>query len=107
MSRRGFGSEIIRAVLSRWTTAEKIYNVLPIKGAAVDGNGEQWLATVEDAESQLRYGIREKVLTLPSAYSAADAERWGKNQLLSMSKPALSAKVGEIQLPYPLAGRTV
>ena len=83
--------------------AEKIYNVLPIKGAAVDGNGEQWLATVEDAESQLRYGIREKVLTLPSAYSILTFERWGKNQLLSMSKPALSAKVGEIQLPYPLA----
>ena len=64
-------------------------------------SGQFW--TVEDAESQLRYGIREKVLTLPSAYSATDAERWGKNQLLSMSKPALSAKVGEIQLPYPLA----
>lgn len=83
--------------------AEKIYNVIPIKGAAVDGNGEQWIATVEDIGSQLKYGIREKVLTLPSAYSAADAERWGRNQLTSIAAPVQSAKVKVVHLEYPLA----
>ena len=82
---------------------EKIYNVLPIKGAAVDDAGEQWLATVEDPESQLRYGIREKVLTLPSAYSAADATRWGANQLQTLAYPVKSAKAKGLQLEYPLA----
>lgn len=83
--------------------ADKISNVLAIKGAAVDTEGEQWLATVSDQESQLLYGIREKVLTLPSAYSASDAERWGKNQLSNLGYPVESAKVSGVHLEYPLA----
>lgn len=57
---------------------EKVVNVGRVKGGNVDDRGEQWLAYVEDVESQLKYGIQEQVLSLPSAYSESDAYRWGK-----------------------------
>ena len=57
---------------------DKVVNVGRVKGGNVDDRGEQWLAYVEDIESQLKYGIQEQVLSLPSAYSESDAYRWGK-----------------------------
>lgn len=83
--------------------ADKIYNRLSIKGAAINDVGEQWLGTVQDTASQQLYGIREKVITLPSAYSATDAQRWGKNQLENLKKPVKSAKIKGVHLEYPLA----
>lgn len=80
---------------------EKVINVGHVKGGNIDDNGEQWLAVVEDAESQLKYGIQEKVLSLPSAYSAVDAQRWGENQIERYKEPTKSAKVTGVKLDYP------
>ena len=58
-------------------------------------------AYVEDVESQLKYGIQEQVLSLPSAYSESDAYRWGKNQIERYKEPTKSAKVTGVKLEYP------
>lgn len=79
----------------------KIVNYARIKGATVDGEGESWLATVEDKASQEQYGISEAVWTLPTAYTAKDAERWGQSELDKAKNPKLSAKVGGVELNYP------
>ena len=85
-----------------WTRiVEKIVNRAYIKGAAVDVEGEQWLATVEDTASQDEYGIQEAVWSLPSAYSTADAGRWGINQIEKYKEPVKSAKVSDVILEYP------
>ena len=81
--------------------AEKIVNRAYIKGATVDVEGEQWLATVEDTASQDEYGIQEAVWSLPSAYSTADAGRWGINQIEKYKEPVKSAKVSDVILEYP------
>ena len=72
-----------------------------MKGGAIDSNGESWLAEVQDAESQELYGLSETVLTLPSAYDAADAERWGQYEIDKNKDPKLSAKLGGLILAYP------
>lgn len=79
----------------------KIVNYARIKGASVDEEGESWLATVEDKQSQEQYGVSEAVWTLPTAYTAADAERWGQSELDKVKEPKLSAKVGGVELNYP------
>ncbi len=80
---------------------DKIVNYARIKGAAIDGEGESWLATVEDKESQDLYGVSEEVWTLPTAYTAADAERWGQSELAKYKNPVLSAKATGVKLKYP------
>lgn len=80
---------------------EKVINRAYIKGGNVDDNGEQWLATVEDTASQAVYGLQEAVLTLPSAYNATDAARWGVNQIERNKEPVKSAKVKGARLEYP------
>lgn len=80
---------------------DKVVNVGRVKGGNVDDRGEQWLAYVEDVESQLKYGIQEQVLSLPSAYSESDAYRWGKNQIERYKEPTKSAKVTGVKLEYP------
>lgn len=80
---------------------DKLYNYAKIKGAALDESGEQWLCEVEDKESQEEYGRSEAVLSLPSAYDATDAQRWGEYQIASNSQPKLSAKLSGLWLPYP------
>ena len=85
---------------------EDIVNHAYIKGGNVDDEGEQWLAEVEDKESQKLYKIQEDVLTLPSAYSAEDAERWGESQLTNLAKPKKSAKISQVKLEYPRADGT-
>lgn len=85
---------------------DKIVNHAYIKGGNVDDNGEQWLAEVEDKESQSKYGIQEEIWTLPSAYSTNDAKRWGKNQLDNYKEPTKSATVSGVKLEYPLPDGT-
>lgn len=80
---------------------EKIVNHAHIKGGNVDDAGEQWLAEVEDTESQAIYGVQEAVWTLPSAYATADAMRWGENQIAKYKEPVKSAKITNIRLEYP------
>lgn len=78
----------------------KIVNWAKVKGANVDDEGESWLATVEDTDSQETYGLQEDIWTLPSAYETADAERWGKNQIEQYKDPVKSAKITGINLEY-------
>lgn len=85
-----------------WNT-EKIYNWARIKGGNVDAKGEQWLCSVQDDTSIAQYGRRDKVLTLPSAYTITDAKRWGENQLSQYKNPICSAKVSGVRLEYPMA----
>lgn len=88
-----------------WNT-EKIYNWARVKGGNIDDEGEQWLCVVEDTASIAKYGKRDKVLTLPSAYEVADAKRWGENQLAQYKEPVRSAKVTGVRLEYPLVDGT-
>nr|DAV91515.1 MAG TPA: tail protein [Caudoviricetes sp.] len=85
---------------------EDIVNHAYIKGGNIDDEGEQWLAEVEDLESQELYKVQEDILTLPSAYSVEDAERWGESQLVNLAKPKKSAKVSGVKLEYPRADGT-
>lgn len=80
---------------------EKVVNRAWIKGGSVNDQGEQWLTSVESAESQKLYGVREEVWTLPSAYAAVDAYRWGINQIDKYKNPPKSAKVENVKLEYP------
>lgn len=80
---------------------DKLVNWAKIKGAAVDDQGEQWLAVVEDIESQKRYGRREGVWTLPTAYEATDAKRWGSTEIEKYKNPIETAKVKGVILEYP------
>lgn len=91
--------------IPKWDV-DTIVNHAYIKGGNVDSNGEQWLAEVEDLESQKLYGIQEDIWTLPSAYAAADATRWGENQIEKYKEPTRSATVKGVRLEYPLADGT-
>lgn len=88
-----------------WNT-EKIYNWARVKGGNIDDEGEQWLCVVQDEASIAKYGKRDKVLTLPSAYEVEDAKRWGENQLSQYKEPIRSAKVTGVRLEYPLVDGT-
>lgn len=83
--------------------ASRIVNWARIKGGKVDDEGEQWLATVEDKESQEKYGYRSEIWTLPEAYDTADAQRWGESQIQQYKEPTKSAKITGIRLEYPNA----
>lgn len=80
---------------------DKVVNWAKIKGAKLDSNGEQWLTIVEDIESQQKYGRREAIWSLPSAYSEGDAERWGMSELRKYKDAVPSAKVKGLILEYP------
>lgn len=95
-------SQHLKSYKPTWDV-DKIVNHAYIKGATVDQQGEQWLAEVSDQESIELYGISETVWSLPSAYSADDAERWGKNQIEKYKTPRKSASVGGVKLDYPRA----
>ncbi len=88
-----------------WNT-EKIYNWARVKGGNIDDEGEQWLCVVQNSDSIAKYGKRDKVLTLPSAYEVADAKRWGENQIAQYKEPIRSAKVTGVRLEYPLVDGT-
>ena len=83
-----------------WDT-DKIFNWARVKGGNIDKDGEQWLCVVEDKSSQSAYGLRQKVLSLPSAYSVNDAKRWGENQIAQYKDPVRSAKITGVRLEYP------
>lgn len=95
----------INKYVPSWNT-EKIYNWARVKGGNIDDEGEQWLCVVQDSESIAKYGKRDKVLTLPSAYEVADARRWGENQVAQYKEPICSAKVSGVRLEYPLVDGT-
>ena len=95
----------IASYVPSWDVS-KVVNWARIKGGNINDKGEQWLCTVEDAESQALYGKRQAVWTLPEAQAVEDAERWGANQIAKYKDPVRSAKVTGVQLEYPLRDGT-
>lgn len=80
---------------------DKLTNWARIKGGNIDEQGESWLATVENTDSQQAYGRRESVWTLPTAYSPEDVKRWGESELAKYKDPIQSAKVKGVSIRYP------
>ena len=95
----------IASYVPSWDVS-KVVNWARIKGGNINDKGEQWLCTVEDAESQALYGKRQAVWTLPEAQAVEDAERWGANQIAKYKDPVRSAKVTGVRLEYPLRDGT-
>lgn len=95
----------IASYVPSWDVS-KVVNWARIKGGNINDEGEQWLCTVEDAESQALYGKRQAVWTLPEAQAVEDAERWGANQIAKYKDPVRSAKVTGVRLEYPLRDGT-
>lgn len=87
------------------TNIDKLVNWARIKGANIDDQGESWLATVEDKDSQSTYGRRETVWTLPTAYSHEDVTRWGESELAKYKEPIMNAKVKGVRVQYPKPDR--
>lgn len=81
--------------------ASKVVNWARIKGGNINNEGEAWLCTVQNTASQQQYGLRQEIWDLPSAYEAADAQRWGQNQIEQYKEPIKSAKVKNVKLEYP------
>lgn len=94
-------SKHITSYSPQWDV-DKVVNWVRTKGGNVDDNGEQWLCTAQDASSIQTYGYRMKVLTLPSAYSVADAQRYSDNYIAQYKDPIKSATVKGVNLEYPL-----
>lgn len=95
----------INKYIPSWNV-EKIVNWARIKGGNIDDEGEQWLCVVKDDVSIVKFGKRDKVWTLPSAYEVSDAVRWGENQLERYKNPIKSEKISGVRLEYPLVDGT-
>jgi len=76
---------------------DKLCNRILVKSGQIS-EGDNILATVEDAASQATYGLREEVKTIPSALTATDATRWGQTQIARFKDPIKSASVKGVQL---------
>lgn len=85
---------------------DKVVNWIRTKGGNVNDQGEQWLCTAKDDESIKKYGYRMKVLSLPSAYTIADAQRYSDNYVRQYKEPIKSAVVKGVNLEYPLVDGT-
>lgn len=95
--------------ISEYTPTEDLSdlcNYALIKGATMDESGSNILATVQDATSQTTYGKRQKVLSVPAAVSAADATRWGEQEIGRRKDPKRKAQIKGLKLEYPNADGT-
>ena len=81
----------------------EIVNYARVKGGKLNDDGTNWLAVVEDLESQANYGRREAVWTLPSAFDESDATRWAIEELGIKKEPKHSAILKGVTLEYPNA----
>lgn len=81
----------------------KIYNRLYVKyGSTSDDGSSQYAGVVEDAESIEKYGLSEKIVTLPSSYDKNDALKWGEYQLNQCKDEIKSATCKNVKIVYPL-----
>lgn len=85
---------------------DKVVNWVRTKGGNVNDKGEQWICTAKDDESIKKYGYRMKVLSLPAAYTIADAQRYSDNYVRQYKEPIKSAVVKGLNLEYPLVDGT-
>jgi hypothetical protein len=72
--------------------AEDVANRVYVK-VGLSSGGTNIQAEVSAYNSQVLYGIREKVLSAPSLNSADDAQRWGNWQLDDLKRPKQKAKI--------------
>jgi hypothetical protein len=82
---------------------DNLVNYAYIKAGTLDSGGSNIACTVQDATSQAAYGKVKVVLTIPSAISAADAQRWGLSQIDKYKDPTQSAKIKGLRLNAPAA----
>lgn len=80
-----------------------LVNYAVVKGSTLDESGSNVLATVQSATSQEAYGLRKKVLEIPSAVGAADAARWGAAEIDRLKDPKRRATIKGLKLEYPNA----
>lgn len=74
--------------------AEAVVNKVYVKAGLLSGSPKSNIqAMVNDYNSQVVYGLREKVMTAPSVHNADDAERWGRWQIDNLKKPKKKAKI--------------
>lgn len=73
-----------------------VVNVVYVQGGTLNSSGSNIMYQTSDAESIEKYGKREAVLSIPSAYSASDATRWGDNELQALKDPQRTAKLDGI-----------
>lgn len=78
---------------------DDIVNWVKVKNASTSDD-DNWIATVEDIDSQAEYGICQDTWTLPSSYDASDATAWATNQMIESAKPIYSATAKTVKLEY-------
>ncbi|MDT8901173.1 hypothetical protein [Anaeroselena agilis] len=83
-------------------TLDDVKNYLIVKGSVLQVDGTYVLYSNYDADSITDYGLRKAVLTLPSALTTADAQRWGDNQLDKLKTPPQAAEVENIKVKQRL-----
>lgn len=78
---------------------DNIVNWVKVKNASTSDD-DNWIATVEDTNSQDEYGICQDTWTLPSSYDASDATTWANNQMIETAQPTYSATAKTVKLEY-------
>lgn len=75
---------------------DTVVNFIYVKGGSLDSGGSNIMYECSDAASIAAYGKQDAVLTIPSAISPADAQRWGDNELGKRKDPKRTAKIDGI-----------
>jgi len=74
-----------------------VVNVIDIVSGLIT-SGSNYIATVEDTDSQDTYGKRWAKLSIPEALNINDAERWGNYRLSQLKNPKKSAKLKNVDI---------
>ena len=72
-------------------------NKLYVNGGAI-ADGSNYVLTVEDTTSQGKYGVREGVITIPTAVDAADVQAWAERILDELKDPLITAEISNIDI---------
>lgn len=81
--------------------ATKLFNRIYVKAGLLSGTPKTNIqAEKSDYNSQVLYGVREKVLTAPSIRNVDDADRWGAWKLDYHKRPKKKAKIPWAEIMY-------
>ncbi|SMC63132.1 XkdQ/YqbQ family protein [Sporomusa malonica] len=78
-------------------TLDDVYNYIFVKSGSTDA---EFSGPYQDAESQKNYGVRQTVLTIPSAVNQADTDRWGQSQLNKSKAATKKADIKGLSVLY-------
>lgn len=74
--------------------SDEVINRVYVKAGNLGGTPKTNIRAVcSDYNSQVIYGIREKVMTAPAIRNDTDAERWGNWQISDLRRPKKKAKI--------------